>query len=847
MVGSTVAFAADLSNFPAPFVSKDPGASNYLVVVGAAADPADVVGAIDIAARLGGEATTKTSVPVSGSGIGVSVVNGASLDTANTKIRFGNPLSTARDTLTSDDLPVLLKSGSVTDNSGNEFKFSQYISVDSNAVNAVTYSRYKSTLDPDTIVNLSVVNTNPLFIAKVVFEKPLNVTSTAGKTISIFGNDYTLGSGTSEMSNTTVTIYGGGSEVGIDWGMGTTPSQTVTVGSTTISVTVNGISKDANNTDLTIDGVSYTNQAANSYITTASGVRIYVKSVSLYGTGGAGRVVLKVGSDKMKIVNADYVRSGTNLDIIKGTLGAVSATGTADTISQFTVAFFAPDSETNYVTAGSKYGYAVQGVNGVDPVFKTLVFRYEGLSPSLTSPNRDTITATYSGDNYATVAFTDYRGYQKTLTFASNYENSASQTYTKLMDTVPYTYSANENDSVAKYNYTVINQGGFSHILQVSDIDSTSSTKSATLRDIISGTDYKVTLADPAMTGTLVIDGKSYWVNASANVSLKIQTGSQSFDKSGNSTAPIRLFSPIKLKNGEELVLATPETVANNTYISVPGSNTISGGEGLCTVVASTNGVTANTTTCGNVQYVVWSNAANLVNVFPTGLNLTGNINSTGLLIIEEKDSANNRSTISIPVGTEVSGSTNKINVDSGVTLVSPMAITNQQTTTSYVTKNIDYYGTLITKNTDQTGTVTVSYPDDQVIGLAFLGGTDMTVSLTGGASGTCESTTPVKVMTPVAKLDSEVTSTDKSTKNIISVGGPAVNQITAQLMNLSYPSYGAASTIPQNKGIIKLVDNAFNSGKTALIVAGWNIPDTKRATTAVVTGTSMSGTLATV
>lgn len=50
------ALASTLEDLPAPFVEG--GEANFVVVVGAAADTADVVGAIDIAARFGGETVT---------------------------------------------------------------------------------------------------------------------------------------------------------------------------------------------------------------------------------------------------------------------------------------------------------------------------------------------------------------------------------------------------------------------------------------------------------------------------------------------------------------------------------------------------------------------------------------------------------------------------------------------------------------------------------------------------------------------------------------------------------------------------------------------------------------------
>lgn len=69
MAGSTIAFA-QLQNLPTPFVDSD-GNLEAIIVVGADAAPSDVVGAIDVAARFGGE--TFTSVSTSGSSAGVSI------------------------------------------------------------------------------------------------------------------------------------------------------------------------------------------------------------------------------------------------------------------------------------------------------------------------------------------------------------------------------------------------------------------------------------------------------------------------------------------------------------------------------------------------------------------------------------------------------------------------------------------------------------------------------------------------------------------------------------------------------------------------------------------------------
>jgi hypothetical protein len=104
-----------------------------------------------------------------------------------------------------------------------------------------------------------------------------------------------------------------------------------------------------------------------------------------------------------------------------------------------------------------------------------------------------------------------------------------------------------------------------------------------------------------------------------------------------------------------------------------------------------------------------------------------------------------------------------------------------------------------------------------------IVSGTSATVSTTGG-------TTVVNTVAGVSviKLDSEVT--DPASKNLILVGGPAVNSLTAQALGLAYPTTGAASTIPENAATLRLVSNAFGGSNSALVVAGWEADDTRNA-----------------
>jgi S-layer protein (TIGR01564 family) len=150
--------------------------------------------------------------------------------------------------------------------------------------------------------------------------------------------------------------------------------------------------------------------------------------------------------------------------------------------------------------------------------------------------------------------------------------------------------------------------------------------------------------------------------------------------------------------------------------------------------------------------------------------------------------------------------------------------------TDSTVVDYVDLYGTYVKRTTTGQDTLKVYYPDDQVVANIAVLGEGATISTTGGAAGaTVKQAVPVK--TPLGKLDTEITSSDKSTKNLILVGGPAVNTLVKELADGGktktrdwYVSQGAGTAI------IDLVEDAFTSGKSALVVAGHSAADTRVA-----------------
>ncbi len=93
--------------------------------------------------------------------------------------------------------------------------------------------------------------------------------------------------------------------------------------------------------------------------------------------------------------------------------------------------------------------------------------------------------------------------------------------------------------------------------------------------------------------------------------------------------------------------------------------------------------------------------------------------------------------------------------------------------------------------------------------------------------AGTVGTVVPGKPVSGVAeKLDSDVVNS-LSSWNVISVGGPAINQVSAKLKGLPFPSFGDASGLSPNTGVIELMPNGSN---WALLVAGYEKDNTQAA-----------------
>ncbi len=84
-------------------------------------------------------------------------------------------------------------------------------------------------------------------------------------------------------------------------------------------------------------------------------------------------------------------------------------------------------------------------------------------------------------------------------------------------------------------------------------------------------------------------------------------------------------------------------------------------------------------------------------------------------------------------------------------------------------------------------------------------------------------------VASSISMMDTEVSDVNTLGKNVIAVGGPAVNRVTADLVGVAFPTYG--SDLPGlSPGLAVLEMKDLTSGKMALLVYGWEKDDTRRA-----------------
>ncbi|MFT4326674.1 MAG: hypothetical protein ACMXYK_04185 [Candidatus Woesearchaeota archaeon] len=125
-----------------------------------------------------------------------------------------------------------------------------------------------------------------------------------------------------------------------------------------------------------------------------------------------------------------------------------------------------------------------------------------------------------------------------------------------------------------------------------------------------------------------------------------------------------------------------------------------------------------------------------------------------------------------------------------------------------------------------------VTEEDNKVIFNVFVAPTGASVTSTGAAGGSVTTQTVNPLSVGVAVRDTDVNLANPAS-NLIVVGGSCINTVAAQLMGVPAGTCGTDSGLNPGEAVIELFE--LDNGRVAMLVAGWEAPQTVAASRAVV------------
>lgn len=851
-----------------------------MFVIGANAAPADVAGAVDIAVNFASYA--KTTQSVTSTIAGESVTGGAKIATSGVALTpYVNPQS-VKGIMTASDIPSLLNGGTYSSSSGGSYQYKQYLYMlgDSTNSNPAKVVFARPTTENTPRVAFKTPASSKLYTYKLTFSTPVSmsgVTSTAllqtaiqGTTLNFLGKDFVISDCAYTSAGDTIsslTLLGGRNVITIETG---TP-KTVTVDSKDYAVALTGVaaqtvgSSTAYSAIGDVNGESFTLKSGETK-TLSDGTLIAAIKVFQGKTGAADYATIAIGADKVTLTSAGTVTKGTT--VIPELTSSITATAAAGW-SVLKIEY--SPSQDAWYSAGGKVA---------DPFSSAFDIKFNSITPDVTdAANRQTISFSPSGYNmlvtYKNAADAEKQMYSLyydsgTWRWAAAAAGSPTGYDNNFRDIV---FDENGNVSAIEQDYFVIQKGGFSHTLQFTSFvpttssmtftdesgNSLSATNSSTTADlIVDGNTYKVVIVDEAKKivnidldgdGTVAGASPSGYTYATTNAGKEYSFLMPKLITTGQ--------GGLYFYNGNKTV--TPTTAGTytenglmgfnlaNTTSLIAASITADLKVGSAIIGSVTNGTTtyvAGTSDSGFIDMAVTCSAAMSCQV-GLGTSATGLQSMPGFVLVEEAQvGGTTHNWVFVPVAWDSTNSRTYVGTTmySDDTNYADIAVLG--TSTQY--KGMTTYGT-VSDHLSSTlgGSATLSYPDVFTYANVYVMTPSGVVS-TSGSSGTVTTDKILPITNDIVKLDSEVTDSDKANYDMVVVGGPCINTVAAAALNLAPNTCGAASGIPENAGLIKVIADQFATGKSVLLVAGWEAADTDLAARIVQSGalkTSPKGT----
>jgi len=792
-----------LGEYPEPYVTD--GQPNTAIVVGADADR-DAAQTIAESLPIN-NTTTQQPAPQTPETTGVwAATGGTTLDTRNDRIYFSDTIDEVRDVLTEDDLPQLEET-TFTDDAGEETDIRQFLRVGNQNV---TFGSPEDNQDPFLYVNNpeSVGQNQNLFELEANFGEEINFTSqdVRGEEIQMFGNTYTVSEDTTANE---LVLLSGREQLDVDSG----DSTTFTVDGT--ETTVETVSVFQGEATVRIDGELDTVQEDDTF--NIDGTTLRVQNIIRTGGEGNGIVVFSIDTREITLSGGEVNVDGDDIAGVTYSAGGQSF----DNLGSLSFFIGSDDDDQTFVRQAESYSH---------PLFEDYTFRFGGLSPDAAQNTAENLSVTAPDDETAEVSFEPEDGQETSIEFFRNESNGQF-----LADADNDMIATYENQSVAEDAYIPTSAGGFSHLWEVGSIDfddvnvSAGDEASVSLDDQITGRTLDIDLdgSGSIYTGTRVIDGRTYTFFLDPSQ----ETVSASWGPQGTS-----MYPALDTTTGASLSLtatANPEFESGQNTFVLPSTDSSTD----ASITTSYNGSWNVASTSTNVDTIV-SNG-NLVVQVSDGKNYVFEPPSGGTTEIApftDGSATDTPSTVYIqPQNSEDQEEAYTVSptVSDGEVNIEEAAYTGDRQTASLesnddITTGYDRFGGYTRYDSSNQGSFTLSMPEFQSIaGAAFTTsdgalGTDLSTNQTNSGDGN-------QTASPNLIFDADSPEIDnlQQDRNLILVGGPAVNSLVEELAQQDLTP--TAEEYEQNTALVQSVPSAFENND-ALIVAGNEAPDTDQA-----------------
>ena len=842
MLSSTIGFAAAAA-YPEPFVSG--GTADSAVIVGANAAVSDYSAAIDVQKNLQAlvtTGTTTTDASISGEAV--------ALFTGGTKIYVNDTLNAVKTVLTKNDLPTALKEESF---SGNvDATITQTIDIGS--IPRVTFKKQPtSSDDPEYALELSTNTANYLYNATATFNKAVNFShaDSEGESIDLFGNSFTVSSSTSA---TDLVLLQSAEKVSLDTD---NPTADVTISGDTYTVELVSASDTAATIRITdSSGAAESKEISEAASKKINGITVAVTTADETNLKLSASVV--AGSEKITLTDNTEIKLGEDDTVVDGTKATL--TGTPGALTKLIVSQTAPGSDTDAIKAGSSF---------TDLVFKSVKLDFAGLNIPEDSTARETIEVGPNGDDKLEIVFTDHSGTEKTIQWIMN--GTSSSVVSMVHDDDNHNITVGEGELIRYQEYVVVGNEDEGHLLKLSTVDnsSTSGTNNdyATFTDVFTG-DTLTTTWSAEQTGTLVVGGKSYAVYLNGSAAASAEEYEVHLNYPDSAAAGVKILYPtIETSKGAKIMFYDGgNTVKLSSWDREDGSGKnlteikVPDGDGYTSIISSVLGraptnVSWNMSIGGNTVEMFTVGGAGSNSTLAVSGPLTFNVSNTAtrdeilielvgingvdvttpaIVIFEEKDdNAAYEAMIIVPeIGVDSDDGMGVSDVEFSWSNETTSANTWRTTmkSNSKITKAADLWGTIASidaTDSDQQ-TVSISYPDEQVYAQIYVGEIDSTI--TPGATGSSGAGGQVLIVE-----DGDVSSV--AGKNLVVVGGSCINTVAAKILGSDTPlctsAFTDATEVGAGEYIIKTVASPYaaaDSGKVAMLVAGYESAETKLA-----------------